>query len=100
MDVSGNHGDKTPANISVSKLKGLHNNSLLEIIFRNHLELFCPPYPTHPGHTAHRCVTAWRMEDMFTQDERGNFNVGAIKQDLQVCRGESCLVWCYMLIMF
>ena len=37
---------------------------------------------------------------MFTQDERGNCNVGAIKQDLQVCRGESSLVWCYMLIIF
>jgi hypothetical protein len=33
---------------------------------------------------------------MFTQDERGNCNVGAIKQDLQVRRGESCMVWCYI----
>ena len=32
----------TPANISVSQLKGLHNTSLLEIIFSDHLELLSP----------------------------------------------------------
>jgi len=43
MEVSGNHGESSPANISVSKLKGLHNTSLLEIIFSDHLELLSPP---------------------------------------------------------
>ena len=43
VEVSCNHGDNTSANISVSKLKGLHNTSLLEIIFSDHLELLSPP---------------------------------------------------------
>ena len=44
--VSGNcnYGVNTPANTSVFQLKGLHNTSLLEIIFSDYLELLSPPH--------------------------------------------------------
>jgi hypothetical protein len=46
ISVSGNcnYGVNTPANTSVSQLKGLHNTSLLEIIFSDYLELLSPPH--------------------------------------------------------
>ena len=49
VKVSCNQGDSTSANISVFKLKGLHNTCLLEIIFSDHLELLTLSPPQFVG---------------------------------------------------